>query len=96
MSKLADNPDALAAYVRHLGCEPIPARTFQFEMPLSETRRIIPEINKIGLRAEKIGERQTADANGRAISVARIELRRQPAQTDSYSVERNLMTAIIK
>ena len=39
---IADNPEALAAYIRHLGGEPIQARTFRFEIPLAETRRVIP------------------------------------------------------
>jgi hypothetical protein len=92
---LADNPEALAAYVEQLGGEVIPARTFRFEMPLSETRRIIPEINKLGLRAEKVGERQTSDANGHAISVATIELRRQSAPTE-YDDKRNLMRIVCR
>jgi hypothetical protein len=92
---LADNPDALAAYVEQLGGEVIPGRTFRFEMPLSETRRIIPDINKLGLRAEKISERQTSDANGHAISVATIELRRAPAPTE-YDDERNLMRIVCR
>jgi hypothetical protein len=79
---LADNPEALASYVRHLGGEPIEARTFQFEIPLSEARRVIPEINRLGLRCEKISERQDSDINGRACSIATVEVSHQPAPTE--------------
>jgi hypothetical protein len=94
---LADNPEALRGYIEALGGSMVehPAR-FRFEIPLSEARRIIPEINKLNLRCEKVGERQDSDINGRACSIATIELRRQQPQTDSYSVERNLMAAIIR
>jgi hypothetical protein len=92
---LADNPQALAAFVRHLGGEPIPHRTFRFEIPLSETRRVVPEINKLGLKCEKVAERQDSDSNGRAHSIATIEIRRPPEKTD-YEIEHGLMAAIIR
>jgi hypothetical protein len=93
---IADNPDALAAYVEHLGGEIVPHETkFRFEIPLCEARRVIPEINKLDLRCEKVSERQTSDVNGHAISMATIELRRQPEPTE-YDDTRNLMRAIIR
>jgi len=91
MADIADNPEALAAYVRHLGGEPIPHRTFRFEIPLSEARRVIPEINKLGLRCEKVSERQGNDA----CSYATIELKRPPEETE-YDDERHLMWAAVK
>jgi hypothetical protein len=93
---IADNPNALAAYVEHLGGTPLEHSQFRFEIPLAETRRVIPEINKLGLRAKKVDERQGNDINGRACSYAIIELRRQTPETDNYSAERNLMRAIIR
>ncbi len=90
---IADNPEALARYVEHLGGEIVEAPTFQFKIPLAETRRVVPEINRLGLRCAKVNE--YTDNNGHSITVATIELRRQPEKTD-YEQERNLMSAIIR
>ena len=95
MADLADNPDALAAFVRHLGGTPVEHPRFRFEIPLAEARRIIPEVNKLGLRCEKVGERQDSDPNGRACSIATIQVYRQPAPTE-YDDARNLMRAIVR
>jgi hypothetical protein len=92
---VADDPEMLAHYLRSLGAEVIPGPKFKFEIPLSETRKIIPEVSKLGLRCEKIAERQSHDLQGRACSIATIQLFRQPAQTE-YDAERNLMAAIIR
>jgi hypothetical protein len=93
---IADDPQALAGYIRHLGGEILEGRrTFQFEIPLGETRRIVPEINKLGLQAVKIDEHTGSDINGKTCSIATIELRRQPEET-AYQQERNLMSAIIR
>ena len=93
---IADNPEALAGFVRHLGGEIVEAPTFKFEIPLSETRRVIPEINKLGLRCERISERTGTDPNnGNAITVATIELRRQPEKS-AYQEERDLMAMLIR
>jgi hypothetical protein len=92
---IADNPEALAAFVRHLGAEVVPHDRFRLEIPLSETRRIIPEINKLGLRCEKVAERQGSDFNGRACSYATIELRRPPEKTE-YDDQRHLMWAAVR
>jgi hypothetical protein len=91
---IADNPNALDAYVEHLGGTPL--GNSRYEIPLGDARRVIPEINKLGLRAKKVDERQGSDINGHACSFAIIELRRQPAETDNYSAERTLMRAIIR
>ncbi len=92
---IADDPQALARYVEHLGGEIVPAETFRFRIPLAETRRIVPEINRLGLRCAKVNEYTDNDTNGHSITVATIELRRQPEPT-SYERERNLMSAIIR
>ena len=60
---IADDPQALAGFVRHLGGEIVEAPTFRFEIPLAETRRVVPEINKLGLRCERISERTGTDPN---------------------------------
>ena len=89
---IADNPEALAGFVRHLGGEIVEAPTFRFEIPLAETRRVIPEINKLGLRCEtnQRTHRHRLPTNGNAITVATIELRRQPEKS-AYQEERDLM-----
>jgi hypothetical protein len=94
---IADSPNALADYVRHLGAEVLTGtRTFQFEIPLGEVKRVVPEINRIGLRCERLAERTGTDPlNGNAITVATIEIRRPPEKTE-YEEERNLMSAIIR
>jgi hypothetical protein len=92
---IADNPEALAGFVRHLGGEIVEAPTFRFEIPLAETRKIIPEINKLGLQAVKVDEHTGSDANGRTCSIATIELRRQPEKT-AYQEERDLMATLIR
>jgi hypothetical protein len=92
---IADNPEALASYVRHLGGEPIDARTFQFEIPLGEARRVIPEINRLGLTCAKLAERTGSDANGKTCSIATIEIQRRPEKSE-YEQERSLMSAIIR
>jgi hypothetical protein len=96
MSDIADNPEALAAYVRHLGGTPIAHRTFRFEMPLSETKRVIPQIAKLNLRCEKVGERTDNDTNGKTCSIATIEISRRPTEKTDYQAERDLMAAIIR
>jgi hypothetical protein len=93
---IADNPDALAIYISHLGGEIIQARTFQFRIPLGETRRVIPEINRLGLQAVKVDEHTGSDANGKCCSIATVELRRKPEEKSEYDQERNLMMAVIR
>ena len=93
---IANDPQALASYVRHLGGEIVEAPTFRFEIPLAETRRVVPEINKLGLTCERISERTGTDPkNGNAITVATIELRRQPEKS-AYQEERDLMATLIR
>jgi hypothetical protein len=92
---IADDPQTLAGYIRHLGGTPVEHRNFRFEIPLGETRRVIPEINKLGLRCTKVAERQDDDANGRACSVATIEISRQPAKSE-YQQTRDLMSVICR
>jgi hypothetical protein len=92
---LADNPEALGKIIEHLGGTPIPHERFRFEIPLSEARRVIPEINRLNIRCEKVGERQGSDLNGRACSYATIELKRPPEPTE-YDDMRHLMWAAVR
>jgi hypothetical protein len=94
---IADNPTALASYVRHLGAEVLTGtRTFQFECPLGEVKRVVPEIYRLGLRCERLAERTGVDPfNGNAITVATIEIRRR-GEKDTYDEERGLMAALIR
>jgi hypothetical protein len=94
---IADNPNALADYIRHLGGDVLTGtRTFQFEVPLGEVKRVVPEIYRLGLRCERLAERTGVDPfNGNAITVATVEVRRKP-EKDSYDEERGLMAALIR
>jgi hypothetical protein len=92
---LADDPQALAGFIRHLGGQPIEHRTFRFEIPLGEVQRVIPEINKLQLRCTKVSERQDNDANGKACSVATIEISRQPVKSE-YQQERDLVHVCVR
>jgi len=93
---LADNPDALAEYVRALGGDVLyDTKRFTFELPLSEVKRIVPELNRHRLHCEKVAERQDRDINGRLASIARVEVSRAKEQ-NGYDIERGLMAAICR
>jgi hypothetical protein len=96
MTSIANNPDALARYVEHLGGEIVPAPTFRFQVELGKVREIIPEINRLGLQAVKVDEHTGSDANGKCCSIATVELRRKPEEKSEYDQERNLMMAVIR
>jgi hypothetical protein len=91
------NPDALAAIITDLGGTVISHR--RFELPLAKVRVVVPKINELtGLRVEKVSERQgpgDVTSNDRIVSIAMLELRRQPEPTE-YESERNLMRAIVR
>ena len=93
---IADDPQALARYVEHLGGEIVPAATFRFRIPLAEARRIVPEINRLGLRCAKVNEYTDNDLNGHSITVATIELGRQPEEKSDHEQARSLMAAVIR
>ena len=58
MSKpITTDPNALAAVITGLGGTVIPGPTFRFDLPLSEVRTVIPKINELGLRCERVSER---------------------------------------
>jgi hypothetical protein len=94
---IADDSNALARYVEHLGGSIVEAPTFRFEIPLEEVRKVIPEIYKLGgLRCERVSERiGTNPYNGTTRTLTTIEVRRQP-EKDSYDEERGLMAALIR
>jgi hypothetical protein len=93
---IADDSNALAAYISHLGGEIIQAPTFRFQIPLGEVRRVVPEINRLGLQAVKVDEHTGSDANGKCCSIATVELRRKPEEKSEYDQERDLMMAVIR
>jgi hypothetical protein len=54
---IADDSNALAAYISNLEGEIVQARTFQFEIPQEEVRKVVPEIYKLGgLRCARVSE----------------------------------------
>jgi hypothetical protein len=58
---VVEDPVTLASIVTGLGGVPIPARTFIFDLPLSEAKTAIPRLNELGLRCRRIGERVEDD-----------------------------------
>jgi hypothetical protein len=94
------DPDALAAIVESLGGTVLnDRRTFQFDLPLSKVKEIVPKINQLtGLRVEKVGQRvDSGDARSidRVQGIATLELKRQREPT-SYDIERGLMARIVR
>jgi hypothetical protein len=94
---IADDSNALAAYISNLGGEIVQARTFQFEIPPEEVRKVVPEIYKLGgLRCARVSERiGTNPYNGTTRTLTTIEVRRQP-EKDSYDERHGLMAAICR
>jgi len=77
MTKIVtEDPRVLAALVGGMGGSVVPARTFQFDLPRSAVKEVIPKINELGLRARNIGERIEDDPTrlGCNRSIVRIEL----------------------
>jgi hypothetical protein len=97
MSNIANDPNALAAYISNLGGQIVEAPTFRFEIPLAVTKRIIPEIYRLGgLRCERVSERVGTDAtNGTCQSVVTIEVRRK-LEEDEHRKGTDLMAALIR
>jgi hypothetical protein len=95
---LADNPEALAHYIEGLGGTIVyDTKRFRFELPLSEVRRVIPDINRHGLACKKVEpERQDRDINGRMCSVATIEVSRDTGEPHrhSYNGSGDLLNAL--
>ena len=94
---IADDFNALAAYISNLGGEIVQARTFQFEIPLEKVREVLPEIYKLGgLRCERVSERiGTNPYNGTTRTLTTFEVRRQPEKS-SYDEHHGLMAALIR
>jgi hypothetical protein len=100
MNMALTDSDALASIVTALGGTVLTdRRTFQFDLPMSKVKEIVPKINQLtGLRVEKVGERvDSGDARSidRVQGIATLELRRKPEPTE-YERERSLMAAIIR
>jgi hypothetical protein len=94
MTDIADDPRSLAAYVKHLGGEPVEHRNFRFRIALSQAKAVIPEINRLGLSCTKVGERTGTDLNGRTCSIATIEISRKPES--DYQTEKDLMSLLVR
>jgi hypothetical protein len=93
---IADDSNALAAFVENLGGTIVAAPTFRFQIALGEARRVIPEINRLGLKCERVSEHQDVDPlNGNAITIATVEIRRRP-EKDTYDEHRGLMAVVCR
>ena len=53
---VTENPDALAAIVTGLGGQVVPGSHFQFDLLQEDVREVIPRLNDLGLRCERISE----------------------------------------
>jgi hypothetical protein len=76
MIRSVTNPDVLARVVTELGGTMVQADTFQFDLPLSAVKEVIPKISELGCGVRKISER-VADHPHRLFcpqSVARLEI----------------------
>jgi hypothetical protein len=72
--------NALVSIVRGLGGHPIPAQSFQFDLPLSRVREVIPKINDCtGLGVREVSQRveQCETRLGDAETITRLELYRR-------------------
>jgi hypothetical protein len=83
---LADDPKTLVGVVTALGGTPVEARTFQFELPASKVREVVPKINQMGLGVRRVSERQSDDGRGawRVQSLVTLELYRPDANKENY------------
>jgi hypothetical protein len=94
---IGDNSEALAHYIEGLGGTIVyDTRRFTFELPLSEVKRVIPEINRHQLSCKKVGERQDWDINGRMCSMATLEVSRDTGEPHrhSYNGSGDLLNAL--
>jgi hypothetical protein len=58
MTKLVvDDPRTLYGVVTQLGGTVIPGRTFRFELPMAQVRDVVPKLNELGVRCERVAER---------------------------------------
>ena len=58
MAKLSvTDPHTVAGVVTELGGRVISGPSFRFELPQSEVKEVIPKLNELGLRCERVGER---------------------------------------
>jgi hypothetical protein len=77
MSRSVTNPQTLAHVIAELGGEVIQnADTFQFYLPLSEVRTVVPKLSELGAGVRKLGE-HVGDHPTKLfspISIARLEL----------------------
>jgi hypothetical protein len=94
---IADDSNALAAYISNLGGTIVEAPTFRFEVPLEDVRKVIPEIYKLGgLRCERVSERIGTNPNtGKTRTLTTVEVRRK-IEEDTHRQGVDLMAALIR
>ncbi len=82
MPKVTPDAATVAGLVEALGGTVIPdAPRLTFDCELSEVRRIIPELNRLGVACDKVGERVEQHATKYGVcSVVRIECSKAPEQ----------------
>ena len=74
--KSVNNPQTLANVVTELGGTVVHAETFQFDLPLSEVKTVVPKLSELGVGVRKLSER-VGDHPTKLfspITVARLEL----------------------
>jgi hypothetical protein len=74
--KSVTNPDTLARVVSELGGTVVRADSFQFDLPLSEVKTVVPKLSELGVGVRKLSER-VGDHPTKLfspISIARLEL----------------------
>jgi hypothetical protein len=70
------NPDTLAHVITELGGTVVQADSFQFDLPLSEVKTVVPKLSELGVGVRKLSER-VGDHPTKLfspITVARLEL----------------------
>jgi hypothetical protein len=97
MASLGDNPAALAALIEAHGGRIIEGPKMRFECELGNARKVIGEIQRLGLDCDRVpnGERQGNNFQGKACSFVTFSVVRQSPKTtaDESNV---LMRAIIR
>ena len=74
--KSVTNPQTLAHVISELGGTVVRADSFQFDLPLSEVKTVVPKLSELGVGVRKLSER-VGDHPTKLfspISIARLEL----------------------
>jgi hypothetical protein len=89
MSRLADDPNSLAAVITSFGGEVIPGPVFRFDLPLEKIKEVVPKINQLGIGVFKVDEKMRDHPTrlNSLQSVATLGLYRQPEKSNDTSLE---------